>query len=84
MNVEFFNQDHEKISVRVRAGNTESNFGLVRNDRHAYDSGPNPLRFAWKIGDEQVTNDEFDACATAWTGSSTIVFGNPDGEAGVA
>ena len=84
MNVEFFNQDHDKVSVRIKSGSTESNFGLVRNDRHEFDSGPNSVRFAWKDGDEQVTNDEFDTYATDLSAGTAIVFGSPAGAVGSA
>lgn len=84
MRIEFFNRDHTKVSIRVRTGTTDSGMGLDRGRREVVDGGPNAVTFAWRRGDQRITNEEYDQHSTSPAESTTVVFGTPAGEVGEA
>ena len=84
MRIEFFNRDYPKLSIRAKAGRTDSNFGLEKGRHEVVDGGPNSVQFAWKSGNERITDEEYSKYSSGPTSSTTIVFGTPIGEVGAS
>lgn len=78
MNLTFKNQDHPSLTVSARYGSTVHNFTLLEGEIEETDSGPEPARYAYKLGSDNISEEDFGNTAVGYTGP--VLFGLPPGQ----
>lgn len=78
MRIKFVNNDHDKISLAVRSGSSNSNFGLLRGESHEMDF-VEPVLLAWWPKNNAITQAQLDIHGSMWNEDADITFGNPLG-----